>query len=170
MISKKIVEALNGQIQAEFYSAYLYLSMSAYFESKNLPGFANWMRVQFQEEQLHALKLFDYVNNRGGDVELMEIEKPQTTWASPEEVFMQVLQHEQLVTGMINKLVDLAVSESDHATNAALQWFVNEQVEEESVADQLLQEVKLVKDSPGGLFMMDRELGSRSLVPEGTEA
>lgn len=169
MISAKIVEALNSQIQAEFYSAYLYLAMSAYFENKNLPGFANWMRVQFQEEQMHALKLFDFVTDRGGEVRLMAIEEPQAAWDSPEQVFSQVLEHEQHVTGLINKLVDLAVSESDHATTAALQWFVNEQVEEESTADQLLQDVRLVKDSPGGLFMMDRELKARSFSPPADE-
>ena len=165
MISTKIVDALNDQIQAEFYSAYLYLSMSAYFETLNLPGFANWMRVQFQEEQMHAMRLFDYLNERGGRVKLQAIEEPQTDWDGPQAVFSQVLEHEQHVTALINKLVDLAVAESDHATNAALQWFVNEQVEEESTADQLLQEVKLIKDSPGGLFMMDRELKSRAFTP-----
>jgi len=165
MISEKVEQALNDQIREEFYSAYLYLSMSTYFEATNLAGFANWMRVQFQEEQLHALKLLDYLCERGGRVRLQGIKEPQQDWESPLQVMQNVLEHEQSVTALVNRLVDIAVAESDHATNAAMQWFVNEQVEEESTADQLVQELKLIQDSPGGLFMLNRELGQRIFTP-----
>jgi len=170
MISKKVAKALNEQIRDEFYSAYLYLAMSAYFEQTNLQGFANWMRVQFQEEQAHALKLFDYLAERGGEVKLMAIKEPPVGWDSPQAVFTEVLKHEQHVTALINKLVDISNSESDHATTAALQWFINEQVEEEATVDQLLQEIKMVKDSPSALFMMDRELGTRTFTPPAAPA
>ena len=165
MISNKMEEALNGQVNAELYSAYLYLSMESYFKSLNLNGFANWMRVQTQEEVAHGMKIYDFVNERGGRVTLKAIEGPQTEWGSPLAVFEAVYTHEQKVTGLINKLVDLAVKEKDHATNAFLQWFVNEQVEEESSADELVQQMKIMKDAPGGMFMLDRELGQRVFTP-----
>jgi len=132
MISKKIEKALNKQINAELYSAYLYLSMVAYFESVNLPGFANWMKVQTQEELMHAMKIYDFVNERGGRVVLKAIEAPPTEWDSPLDAFEATYKHEQKVTGLINNLVNLAIEEKDHATSSFLQWFVNEQVEEES--------------------------------------
>jgi len=168
MLTPKMEAALNEQINAEYYSAYLYLSMAAYFDSINLPGFANWMRVQNEEETFHTMKFFDFVVERGNRVKLTAIEAPETEWDSPLAVFEATLAHEQHVTGLINKLVDLALSESDHATNNFLQWFVGEQVEEEATADGILQQLRLMKDAPGGLFMMDRELGQRTFTPPTT--
>ena len=164
MIDEKMQEALNKQLNAELYSSYLYLSMSAYFQSVNLSGFANWMRVQAQEELAHALKFYDYVNERGGRVVLPAVDEPPSEWDSPLAVFEHVYEHEQKVTGLINKLVDLAVKARDHATNNFLQWFVSEQVEEEASADEVVQKLKLVGDDPSGLFMIDRELGQRVFV------
>jgi ferritin len=164
MIDEKMQEALNKQLNAELYSSYLYLSMSAYFQSVNLAGFANWMRVQAQEELAHALKFYDYVNERGGRVVLQPVDEPPSEWDSPLAVFEHVYEHEQKVTGLINKLVDLAVEARDHATNNFLQWFVSEQVEEEASADEVVQKLKLVGDAPGGLFMVDRELAQRVFV------
>jgi ferritin len=168
MLSPKMETALNNQINAEYYSSYLYLSMAAYFDSVNLPGFANWMRIQQQEELLHALKFFDFVSERNARVKLTAIEGPETEWDSPLAVFEATLAHEQHVTGLINKLVDLALAESDHATNNFLQWFVAEQVEEEATADGILQQLRLMKDAPGGLFMMDRELAQRVFTAPAT--
>ena len=164
MIDQRMQEALNKQLNAELYSAYLYLSMSAHFQSVNLAGFANWMRVQAQEELAHALKFYDYVNERGGRVVLQPVEAPPSAWDSPLALFEHVYQHEQKVTGMINKLVDLAVEIRDHATNNVLQWFVAEQVEEEASADEVVQKLKLVGDDPSALFMIDRELAQRAFV------
>ena len=169
MISKKMEQALNDQVNAELYSAYLYLSMESYFKSLNLNGFANWMRVQTQEEISHAMKIYNFINERGGRVILKAIEGPQTKWDSHFAVFEAVYAHEQKVTGLINNLVDLAVEEKDHATNSFLQWFVNEQVEEESSADEIVQQLKMMKDAPGGLFMLDRELGQRVFAPPAAE-
>ncbi len=165
MISKKMEEALNGQVNAELYSAYMYLSMESYFKSLNLNGFANWMRVQTQEEVMHAMKIYDFVNERGGRVTLQAIEGPPTEWDTPLAVFEGVYVHEQKVTDLINDLVDLAIKEKDHATNTFLQWFVNEQVEEESSADEVVQQLKMMENAPGGMFMLDRELGQRVFTP-----
>jgi len=165
MIKEKIQNALNKQLNAEMYSAYLYLSMSAYFESINLKGFANWMRIQTREEMVHAMKFYDYVNERGGRVTLAAIDAPPTQWDSPLAVFEHTYMHEQKVTGLINDLVNLAISETDHATNNFLQWFVAEQVEEESSADEIVQKLKLVGGDSGGLFMLDQELGQRVFTP-----
>jgi len=167
-MDEKMQEALNKQLNAEIYSAYLYLSMSAYFQSVNLDGFANWMRVQWQEELAHGLKFYDYVNERGGRVVLQTVEAPPSEWDSALAVFEDTYRHEQKVTGMINKLVDLAVETRDHATNNFLQWFVSEQVEEEASADEVVQKLKLVGDDPSGLFMIDRELGQRVFVAPAT--
>jgi len=161
MIGKKMEEALNGQVNAELYSAYLYLSMAAYFESGNLPGFANWMRVQAQEEQFHAMKFYDYINERGGRVILEQIEAPPAEWDSALAVFEAVSAHEQKVTALINQLVDLAIQQKDHATNSFLRWFVDEQVEEEDNAGKIVGQLKLIKDSPEALFLMDKELSRR---------
>ena len=169
MISEKMEEALNGQVNAELYSAYLYLSMESYFKSLNLNGSANWMRVQTQEEVAHATKIYDFINERGGRVILKAIEGPPTKWDSPLAVFEAVYVHEQKVTGLINDLVDLAIKEKDHATNTFLQWFVNEQVEEESSADEVVQQLKMMENAPGGMFMLDRELGQRIFTPPATE-
>jgi ferritin len=165
MISKKVEKALNAQVNAELYSAYLYLSMESYFQSLNLNGFANWMRVQTQEEVSHAMKIYDFVNERGGRSLLKGIDGPPTEWESPLAAFEDAYAHEQKVTGLINDLVDLAIKEKDHATNNFLQWFVNEQVEEEASADAIVQQLKMMKKAPGGMFMLDRELGRRVFTP-----
>jgi len=169
MISKKTEDALNEQINAEFYSAYLYLSMEAYFESMNLPGFANWMRAQIQEESMHAMKIYDFVNERGGRVLLKSIEQPPTEWKSPLAAFEAAYKHEQKVTGLINDLVNLAIEEKDHASNTFLQWFVNEQVEEESSVNEVVQKLKMLENAPGGQFLIDRELGQRVFTPPTTQ-
>jgi len=169
MLSKKMEKALNEQVNAELYSAYLYLSMEAYFKSLNLNGFANWMRVQTQEEITHAMKIYEFIDERGGRIILKAINGPQTKWDSPLDVFKAVYEHEQKVTGLINDLVNLATEEKDHATNSFLQWFVNEQVEEESSADQLVQQLKMMENAPGGMFMLDRELGQRVFTPPAAE-
>lgn len=161
MMNEKIQNAFNEQITAELFSAYLYLSMSAYFLSVNLPGFANWMRCQSQEEILHAMKFYTFIHDRGGRVTLAAIDGPPTVWKSPLQVFENAYQHEQKVTGMINSLVDLALQEKDHSANAFLQWFVTEQVEEEASADGVVQQLKIAGDQGSGLFMIDRELAAR---------
>jgi ferritin len=161
--------ALNKQIVAEYYSSYLYLAMSAYFASINLEGFSNWMRIQALEELSHGTKIFDYVNERGGRVLLDTIDKPPVKWASPLAAFQAAFQHEQKVTGLINKLVDLAIKEGDHATENFLQWFVAEQVEEEASADGIVQKLKLVGKEGGGLFMIDREMSQRVFHPPAAE-
>ena len=168
MISKNMQDAFNDQVAAEFYSAYLYLSMSAYLESVDLPGFANWMRVQYQEEVTHAEKIFDHVIERDGQAIVKAWEAPPAEWKSPLDVFEAAYAHEQKVTGLINNLVDLALSEKDYATQIFLQWFVNEQVEEEASAKAIVQQLKLLGDSKGGLFQIDRELGRRVFTPPAT--
>ncbi len=169
MISKKMQDALNEQVNAELYSAYLYLSMEAFFRSKNLNGFANWMKVQTQEEMAHVMKIYGFIDERGGRIRLKAIEGPPTEWATPLAVFEAVLEHEQKVTGLVNDLVDLAIKEKDHATNSFLQWFVSEQVEEEASADAAIQQLKMVESAPGGMFMFDRELGQRIFTPPAAE-
>jgi ferritin len=170
MVNKKIEGALNQQVNAELYSSYLYLSMSAYFQSINLPGFANWMRVQAQEELVHAMKFYDFINERGARVMLQQVKAPPAAWSSPLDVFENTYKHEQKVTGLINDLVNLAVGERDHATNIFLQWFVTEQVEEEASADEVVQKLKLVGDDSGGLFMLDGEMGQRVFTPPAASA
>jgi len=165
MISKKIEDALNEQINAEFYSAYLYLSMEAYFESANLPGFANWMRAQTQEETMHAMKIYDFVNERGGRVLLKSIAKPPTEWQSPLAAFEAAHKHEQRVTGLINDLVNLAVEEKDHAAKTFLQWFVDEQVEEEASVNKVVQKLKKTDRTAGEQLLIDKELGRRVFTP-----
>ena len=162
MLTEKMQTALNGQLNAELYSSYLYLSMNAYFKSVNLDGFANWMYYQAQEELEHSLKFYDFVIQRGGKVQLTQIEAPPTEWDSPMAVFEATLAHEQKVTGLINDLVEIALEERDHATNIFLQWFVSEQVEEEESVGGVLEQLKLMGDAKGGLFMIDRELAKRS--------
>ncbi|MCP4709777.1 MAG: ferritin [Planctomycetes bacterium] len=169
MLTKKIEEALNNQINAELYSSYLYLSMSSFFESIDLPGFAGWMRVQADEENFHGMKMFDFVLERGGRMILQSIEAPHGEWKSAEDVFEATLAHEQKVTGLINDLVYLARDERDNATEIFLQWFVTEQVEEEDNVNKILGPLKLVKDSPQGLFMLDKELGQRVFTPPAAE-
>ncbi len=161
MLSERMEKALNDQINAEFYSAYLYLAMAAYFESMNLNGFGNWMRVQAQEELTHAMKFYDYVYERGGRVVLAAVDAPPKEWESPLAAFEGAYAHECKVSAMINDLVNIAIEEKDHATNNFLQWFVSEQVEEEASADDVVQKLKLIGDHGNGIFMLDRELGQR---------
>jgi len=161
MLSKSMEDALNRQINRELYSAYLYTSMSAYFSSVNLAGFAKWMRVQAKEERAHAAKIYDYVLARGGKITLLDIEAPKSKWASAGKVFEDVYTHEQKVTGMIHALVELATKEKDHATFEMLQWFVKEQVEEEENASEILAKIKSIGDVPGHLFHLDHELAKR---------
>ncbi|WP_319777519.1 ferritin [Maridesulfovibrio sp.] len=161
MSNKVIEKALNEHLNAEMYSAYLYLAMSAYFSEIGLDGFATWMRVQAQEEQFHAMKFYDYINERGGRVLLTAIEAPKTEWDSPLACIEAVLEHEKHVTSLINNLVDLAIQEKDHATNIFLQWFVSEQVEEEDNVNAVLNKLRLLNGEGNGMFILDKELSTR---------
>lgn len=161
MISPKIQDALNKQLNAEFFSSYFYLSMSAYFEAKDLQGFAKWFRLQADEEYVHALKIFDYIYQIGGEVKLDKLEGPKTEWDSFLEVFQDTFEHEQKVTKSINDLLEFAYKEKDHATVNFLQWFVSEQVEEEATSQQNVKKMEMIGESKSGLFMLDKELGNR---------
>jgi ferritin len=161
MLGKKLKSAINEQIKNELYSGYLYLAMSAYFEASNLPGFARWMRLQAEEEQEHALKFFDFVNERGGRVELQAIDQPPVEFQSPLAVFVQVLEHEKKVTSLINDLYELALAEKDYPAQVMLQWFISEQVEEEAHATHIVETLKRVGDKGQGLVMLDGQLGAR---------
>jgi ferritin len=163
MLSKTVQEAMNEQLKNELYSAYLYLSMAAYFESTNMQGFAHWMRVQFQEEQGHALKFYEFIHERGGRVVLQAIDQPPVEYESALDVFERTLTHERKVTGLIHDLYSLAVKENDYASQVFLQWFVTEQVEEEQSATQIVRTLELVGDKPQALLMLDRELGRRGV-------
>lgn len=169
MLSEKMEKALNGQVNAELYSAYLYLAMAAWCERNDRPGFANWMRIQFQEEQFHAMKMFNFVLARGGKATLAAIDAPPASWKSPLDVFKTTLEHEQKVTGLINDLVYLARDLKDNAAEIFLQWFVREQVEEEDAAGKVLGQLKLIEGSPQALFLLDRELGQRVYTPPAAE-
>ena len=170
MISKKVQDAFNDQINAELYSAYLYYSMQAYFEELNLEGFANWMNIQIQEELSHVTKFTNFINERGGRVIPKAIECPPTEWESPAVAFEATYIHEQAVSASINNLVDIAIAENDHASKIFLDWFVSEQVEEEASVNAVVQKMKLMKDSPHGLFMIDRELAQRVFTPPAGQA
>lgn len=161
MLNTRLEVELNKQLNAELYSAYLYLSMSAFLASRNLSGFSNWMKVQFEEEQFHALKLYNYIIDRGGKVTLTAIEAPKTEWNDILDVFKDVLAHEEKVTDLINELVNVSMEEKDHATVSILQWFVTEQVEEEATVSDLLDQLKLVEGKGSGLFILDREAKQR---------
>lgn len=169
MIDKEMEEAINQQINEEMYSAYLYLSMSAHFENIGLKGFANWMYVQYQEEMDHAMKLYRYLMERGGQVRLYAIKEPPHEWKSPLDAFEQTLSHEKHITACINDLVDLAEKKKDRATFNLLQWYINEQVEEEANDEEILQQLKFIGDNGQGLLMLDRELGQRRYTPLVTE-
>ena len=161
MIKEKMEKSLNLQLNQELYAFYLYLSMSAYFDSLNLNGFSSWMRFQAEEEKTHALKFYDYILQANAKVDLQNIEAPKKTWKSSLDVFQDTYNHEKKVTESIYEIVDLAISEKDHATHNFLQWFVSEQVEEEATALKILEKIKFIGDNQGALFMLDRELGSR---------
>jgi ferritin len=162
MIKSSLENAINNQINAELYSSYLYLSMSAYFEAKSFAGFAKWMAIQSQEEYAHAIKFYTYLIQKGGKVKLSKIDEPKQEWKSLLDVFEDTYEHEQKVTASINAIVDLALQEKDHATVSFLNWFVTEQVEEEATAQKIVDDLKLIGDNNNGLFMMDRELGQRA--------
>jgi len=161
MIPQSVLKALNQQIQKELFSAYYYLSMSAHFRSANLAGFAHWMRKQYEEETSHAMKIFDFIVERGGRVQLEAIEKPEGEFKSPLDIMQLVLEHEKKVTASINAVYELAVKEKDYPTQIMLEWFIKEQVEEERSAEDTLNMLRMIGDAPAGLLMLDRQLASR---------
>ena len=165
MISQKVQKAINDQINAELWSAYMYLSMSAYFQNQGYAGFANWMRIQFEEEKMHALKFFDYVNERGGKVELQPITAVPVLWKDSIDAFRETYEHEQKVTALINGIMDVAIEEKDYATQSFLKWFIDEQVEEEAAASDILSRMEMINGNGNGLYMLDRELMTRTLAP-----
>jgi ferritin len=165
MISKKLEDAINSQINKELYSAYFYLAMSAYCTTKDLDGFANFFYVQYQEETFHAMKFYHFVLDRGGNVVLTKIDTPPADFKSPLDVFERTLEHEQLVTKSINDLLDLATKENDHASASFLKWYVDEQVEEEATVTKLVNKMKLIGNDIGGLFIIDNELKARVFTP-----
>jgi ferritin len=169
MISKRMQDEMNQQIKHEAASAYLYMSMAAYFHSKSLDGMAQWMTAQAQEEVAHAMRFYAHINERGGRVELQAIDKPASDWATPLDAFKASLAHEQFITGRIDELVRVAREESDNAAGIMLQWFVSEQVEEEATVSTVVDMLSLIGDSGHGLLMADRELGARTYVPPATE-
>lgn len=161
MVEKKIQEEVNNQIQAEFQSAYLYLAFAAWFEAHNLPGFAHWMRVQWQEETEHGMKFYDHLLRRDGEVELKQLDAPKITPQSPQKIFEQVLEHERYITNRIHQLYELAKQEHDYPLQTLLHWFIDEQVEEEEAATEILERLKLVNDDSTALYILDRELAER---------
>ena len=161
MLSQAVHDAINEQIKNELYSAYLYLSMSAYCESINLPGFAHWMRRQYDEEVTHAMKFFDYLTERGARVALKAIDQPPAEFKSPLAMFQQTLAHEQKVTSLIHNIYALAVKDNDYPTQVELQWFIKEQVEEEKSASEIVEQIKMMGEHGPSLVMMDRHLASR---------
>jgi len=166
MLSKTLEKALNEQVNKEYYSAFLYLSMSSYFESVNLLGMAVWMRMQYEEEVMHGIKLFDMIVDMEGKVALKPIEGPPLEFESPLDVFTKSLEHERKVTGMINNIYSLAREEDNYAVQSALQWFIDEQVEEEKSALEIVQQLKMIGDETTPLLMLDSKLGGRELNPE----
>lgn len=162
MLSKPLLSALNEQINHEMFSSYLYLAMSAYCESKNFPGMAKWMKMQSNEETNHAMKIYDYIHNRNGIVTLMAISQPPADFGSPLKMFEQALEHERKISGLITKLYELSIKENDYPTQIMLQWFITEQVEEEKTTLGIVEQLKMVGDSPVSLMMMDKQLGARS--------
>ena len=161
MMHKKLEKAFNNQINKEFYSEYLYMSMYAYFDRMNLQGFKNWMNVQMQEEHAHAMGMFNYLHERGAKVVLQAIDKPETDWKSPVELFEHVLKHEQYVTSLINGLMDVADEVKDRAAVSFLDWYLKEQVEEEANVSKVLKTLKMVCDDKNSLYMYDKELATR---------
>ena len=161
MINKTMQDAINEQIKNELYSAYLYLAMSAYFDAANLPGFAHWMRAQAREEEEHAMKFFGYVYDRGGRVQLKAIDQPPFEWASTLDAFQQVLEHEQKVTSLIHNLYALAVKENDYASQVMLQWYIDEQVEEEKNASTIVEQIRMIEARGSAILYLDHELGER---------
>ncbi|MBN1783198.1 ferritin [bacterium] len=169
MLSKKMTDALNEQVNREMYSAYLYMAMSAHSESKGLKGFANWFMVQYHEEMSHAMKIYHYIHEQGAEVSLKAIAEPSSDFKSVLDMFEKTLAHEQFITKSINDLVDLAMAEKDHATTIFLQWYVTEQIEEEANDHEIIDKLKMIGDSPHGLFMVDSHLASRKFTPPASE-
>lgn len=161
MITKTMQDAINDQINKELYSSYLYLSMAAYFEEENLPGFAKWMRVQEGEERGHAMKLFDFLVERGGRVLLKAIEAPETNWKTSLDLFKQVATHEAGVTASIHALYELAMKEKDYPAQVMLQWFITEQVEEEKSAAEIVRQLEMIEARGTAVLMLDHRLGKR---------
>lgn len=164
MLSKSVEEALNEQIRHEFASAYVYLSMCAYFERSSLSGFAHWARLQAQEELVHGMRLFDYLNDRGGKVVLRAVDQPPADFDSPLSVFEKALEQEREVTGLIHRLYEFAAEEKDYGTQVALEWFITEQVEEEKTGTEIVEQLRMVGDNRAGLLMLDREMAQRQLM------
>jgi ferritin len=164
MLKPKVKQAINDQINAEIWSAYMYLSMSTYFTTQGLTGFANWMRIQWQEEISHAMKFFDYMVERGEQPILMPIAAVPNKWKSALNVMQETLKHEQKVTALVNNIMDVAIEEKDHATKSMLQWFIDEQVEEEANAQAIIDDLKLVDGNGHGMLLLDRELKTRVFV------
>jgi ferritin len=165
-INKKVEEVLNKQVNAEMWSAYLYLSMAAYCESKGFKGFANWMRCQFHEENSHALKFYDYVLSRSGEIKLQPIAAVETSWESLLQMFEETYKHECKVTEMINNCYEVALAEKDYATTTMLQWYINEQTEEEANALEIIDVLKITGEKSGGIFYLDKKLGHRTFTAE----
>ena len=161
MISDKMTQALNEQVNREMYSAFLYMAMSAHCNQEGLKGFANWFMVQYHEEMLHAMKFYEYIQRQGAQVKLATIKEPPATFESPLDMFTKTLAHEQYITQSINDLMELAIAEKDHASQIFLEWYVTEQVEEEENDNDMIAQLKLIKDNPQGLMMLDRELAGR---------
>lgn len=165
MASQRVLDALNNQLQMEFFSEYFYISMEAYFADNNLDGFANFFNVQAREERDHAYKIFNYIGRAGGKVVLQGIEQPKTNFESPLDVFESALEHEKLISNSIHDLVDLAISEKDHTTSSFLRWFIDEQSEEEENVEKIVKKLRLLKNDPAGLLMIDQELAQRTYIP-----
>ncbi|MEG2327986.1 MAG: ferritin [Akkermansia sp.] len=165
MVGKKILKALNEQLKWEMYSANLYLSMSGYFQNQGLPGFANWMRVQYQEETAHALKFYDFILTRGGEIDMAAIDAPPKNWKDALGVFKMTAEHEAEVTDRINNLAHLSHEERDYATEIFLQWFVTEQVEEEEAVKDIMNQLKLIKGEGQGMLLLDKDFATRVFVP-----
>lgn len=167
MLKERVLAKLNEQLKHELASAYLYFSMAGYFESISLKGFANWMKVQAQEELAHSVRIFSYINDKSARVEIYELEAPKNDWGSPLAAIEDAHQHECYISERINECVSLALAENDHSTNTFLQWFVAEQVEEEAAADDVVQKLKLIGDNSSGLFLLDQELQKRNFESDG---
>lgn len=165
MINEKVAKVLIDQVNKELYSAYLYLSMSAYFSNIGLLGFANWMRVQVQEEQAHAMLMYDFLINRGEKIVLSSIDMPPNNWQNPLQVMEEVLKHEEFVTSLINNIVSVAEEVKDRATMSYFNWFVDEQVEEESNAQDIISKLKLIGDDKSALYLLDKDLSARMFNP-----
>jgi len=168
MMKDKLALAVNDQIQAEFQSAYLYLAMSAWCAQANLPGFAHWLRLQWQEETMHATKLFDFVHSRGGAAHLKALEEPKSTYTSLVNIFESVREHEVYITSRINGLYELAVNEKDYPLQIVLQWYINEQVEEEATVIEIIERLRMVGGDGPSIYLFDRELATRSQQPTTT--